>query len=126
LPTSRRFRREGRAAHELQASIVNGRVRYAADLIASGARLCRAFDSCFENYVGDAVAVVILRQAAITNPDLARNFGRDLNRPSAEADAERWKHFNDEQLKREAARLRREGRAVALSTHLRNVQLDLL
>jgi hypothetical protein len=103
----------------------NGRVRYAADLIASGARLCRAFDSCFENYDGDAVAVAILRQAA-TNPDLARNFGRYLNRPRAEADAERWKHFNDEQLRREAARLRREGRAVALSTHLRNVQLDLL
>jgi hypothetical protein len=97
-----------------------------ADLIASGARLCRAFDSCFENNVGDVVAVVILRQAATTNPDLARNFGRYLNRPRAEADAERWKHFNDEQLKREAARLRREGRAVALSTHLRNVQLDLL
>lgn len=100
-----------------------GRVRYAADLIASGARPCRAFDSCFENYDGDAVAV--LRQAAKI-PALAQNFGRYLNRSRAAADAERWKHLSDEELKREAARLRREGRAVAATTQPRNVQLALL
>jgi hypothetical protein len=54
------------------------RVRFAADLIASGARPCRAFDSCFENYDGGAVAVALIRQAA-TSPDLARNLGRYIN-----------------------------------------------
>ena len=101
-----------------------GRVRYAADLIASGARPCRAFDSCFENYDGDAVAAALIRQAA-SNPDLGKSLGRYINRARAQEAADRWQHLSDEALKREAARLRREGRAEASTTQPRNVQLGL-
>jgi len=100
------------------------RVRYAADLIASGARPCRAFDSCFENYDGDAIAAALIRQAA-TNRDLEHNLGRYFNRARAEEAAEQWQHLSDEELKRLAARLRREGRAEAETKPPRNVQLGL-
>ncbi|WP_201841349.1 hypothetical protein [Microvirga zambiensis] len=101
------------------------RVRYAADLIASGARPCRAFDSCFENYDSDALAAALIREAA-TNRDLAQNLGRYINRARAEEAAERWQHLSDEELKRLAARLRREGRTEASTKERRNVQLGLL
>jgi hypothetical protein len=61
-----------------------------------------------------------------TNPDLAQNLGRYINRARAQEAAERWQHLSDEELKREAARLRREGRAEASTMQPSNVQLDLL
>ncbi|QRM32770.1 hypothetical protein [Microvirga sp. VF16] len=102
-----------------------GRVRYAADLIASGARPCRAFDSCFENYDGDAIAAALIREAA-TNRDLAQNLGRYINRARAQEATDRRQHLSDEALKREAERLRREGRTEASTAPPRNVQLALL
>ncbi len=84
----------------------SGRVRYASDLIASGARPCRAFDACFENYDGDVVAAALIRHAA-TNPDLAQKLGQYVNRVRAQDAADRWQHLSDEELKRVAARLRR-------------------
>jgi hypothetical protein len=100
------------------------RVRYAADLIASGARPCRAFDSCFEKYDGDTVAAALVREAA-TNRNLAQNLGRYINRARAEAAAAKWQHLSDDGLKHEAAKLRREGRAAASTTQACDVQLGL-
>lgn len=64
-----------------------GRVRYAADVIANGREARRAFDNCFENNDGDAVALAMLRRAA-TNAKLARNLWRYLSRATVEPLAE--------------------------------------
>lgn len=65
-----------------------GRVNYAAKVIAYGHRPTRAFDNCFENYDGDEVATVIVRRAR-KNRRLAANLHRYLGIASIEAAAQR-------------------------------------
>lgn len=62
-----------------------GRVNLAALYISQGRRTSRAFDSCFENNDGDAVATALYRRAQ-KNPDgaLAANLWRYLSRDSVE------------------------------------------
>ena len=55
-----------------------GRVNYAAQVISRGGSTSRTFDSCFENYDGDAVAVALARRAE-KNPKLAANMPRYLD-----------------------------------------------
>ena len=65
-----------------------GRVNYAAKVIAYGRRPTRAFDNCFENHDGDEVATVILRRSR-KNARLAANLQRYLSLSSIEAAADR-------------------------------------
>ena len=63
-----------------------GRVSLAALYISEGRETTRSFDTCFEMWDGDAVAVALLRRAE-RNPDgpIARNFDRYLSRESVGA-----------------------------------------
>lgn len=65
-----------------------GRVSLAALYISQGNRTTRAFDNCFENADGDAVAVALYRRAQ-KSPDgpIARNLWRYLARESVERTA---------------------------------------
>lgn len=65
-----------------------GRVAYAAKVIACGRSPGRAFDNCFENHDGAALATAILRRAR-KNVRIAANLHRYLNLASAEAAARR-------------------------------------
>lgn len=61
------------------------RVDYARDVIARGARTSRRFDSCFEQYDGDEVAVALLRRArAHPESRLAKGLWRYLDRLTVE------------------------------------------
>lgn len=70
-----------------------GRVNLAALYITHGRQTSRAFDGCFENYDGDAVAVALYRRAQ-KNPDgqLAANLWRYLARESVEPMAQSNAH----------------------------------
>lgn len=66
------------------------RVDFAARVISSGQRsTTRAFDTCFEMYDGDAVAVALYRRSR-RNPKLRANIWRYLTRAHIVALA--WKH----------------------------------
>ena len=56
------------------------RVNLAANYISQGRNSSRAFDSCFENYDGDAVVVALGRRAqARPDGNLAKNIGKYLS-----------------------------------------------
>ncbi len=55
-----------------------GRVNYAAAVISAGRHTTRAFDNCFENDDGDAVAAAIMRRAE-KNEKLRENLPRYLD-----------------------------------------------
>lgn len=84
-----------------------GRVNYAAQVISAGRQTSRGFNNCFENSDGDAVAAALVRRAQ-SNPRLADNLWRYINRQTAEeaAAALVGKH-----LPTEARRLRAESAA---------------
>jgi len=66
------------------------RVTTAAAYISTGRRTSRAFDSCFEMWDGDAVAVALIRRAEKRpGTNLAANIWRYLARHSVEASAAR-------------------------------------
>lgn len=85
-----------------------GRVNYAAQVIAAGRRTSRAFDNCFENGDGDAVAAAILRRAE-RNQKIADNWPRYLSRQTAQEAAEK---LAGRDLTAESARLRAESAAA--------------
>jgi hypothetical protein len=59
------------------------RVNLAANYISQGRNSSRAFDSCFENYDGDAVVVALGRRAqARPDGNLAKNIGNYLSADS--------------------------------------------
>lgn len=84
-----------------------GRVRYAADVIANGREARRAFDNCFENGDGDAVAAAIYRRS-LQNPKIAANLKRYISADMAKASYE--KHLGQDL--REVAKALREARGM--------------
>jgi hypothetical protein len=100
------------------------RVNYAIDIIVRKAPACRTFDACFENWDGDVVAAAILRRAE-HDPVLAENYGLYLSRKLGEQAALRFAIHSDEDLKRVAAKYRREGRASLITNPARPTQLAL-
>lgn len=84
-----------------------GRVRYAAKVIAGGLEAHRAFDNCFENDDGTAVAAALIRRAK-RNEAIARNLPRYLNLEMATAD---FKSLEGKNLVEEARRMRAERQA---------------
>lgn len=85
-----------------------GRVDYAASVIAAGRSTSRAFDGCFENYDGDAVAAALVRRSQ-GNERLSANLWRYLCQQSATEAAARLEgqHLPTVALAmREAAQLR--------------------
>jgi hypothetical protein len=68
------------------ASGFRRRVSFAASVIGSGRETTRSFDSCFENFDGDAVALA-LYQRTLKNPGtkLAANIWKYLGKDSVEA-----------------------------------------
>ena len=67
-----------------------GRVNYAASVISRGKGTGRAFDNCFENDDGDAVAAALMRRAE-KNERLRANLFRYINQQSATEAYERYK-----------------------------------
>lgn len=59
------------------------RVNLAANYISQGRNITRSFDSCFENYDGDAVVIALARRV-IKSPDgkLAKNIWNYLSKDS--------------------------------------------
>ena len=84
-----------------------GRVNYAAEVIAAGRSTSRAFDNCFENSDGDAVAAAMVRRAQ-KNPRLAANLWRYIDRQRAEDAAAK---LAGKRLPAEAERMRAESAA---------------
>lgn len=83
-----------------------GRLKYAASVISAGRETSRRFDSCFENYDGDAVAVALYRRAQ-SNPRLASNLYRYLDRATVQEAAAKYAGRNLTELAqhlREAAK----------------------
>ena len=62
-----------------QSEAYAARVNTASDYIAKGRATSRIFDTCFEMYDGDAVAVAVYRRAR-KNPRIRRNIWRYLGR----------------------------------------------
>ncbi|MFO0958236.1 MAG: hypothetical protein U0800_12555 [Isosphaeraceae bacterium] len=77
-----------------------GRVRHAASVISLGKGTGRAFDGCFENYDGDAVAAALMRRAE-KNERLRANLFRYINQQSATEAYERYKGRNLVEVARE-------------------------
>ena len=94
-----------------------GRVSLAALYISEGRETTRSFDTCFEMWDGDAVAVALLRRAE-RNPHgtIGRNFDRYLSRESvgavARANAHRKNLSAWARELREAAERRSRGSAA--------------
>ena len=65
-----------------------GRVNFAAFIIMQGRNTSRAFDNCFENNDGDAVAAALVRRSR-TNERLAANLFRYINEQTATEAAKR-------------------------------------
>lgn len=65
------------------------RVDFAAKRISEGGGTTRAFDTCFEMWDGDGVAVALYRRSR-RNPKLKRNLFKYLNRSSVVQAA--WRH----------------------------------
>lgn len=70
-----------------------GRVDYAARVICSGRETTRAFDNCFENYDGAAVAAALVRRAQ-KNQRLRDNLPKYLRIELALANFEEHKGKN--------------------------------
>ena len=70
-----------------------GRVNYAAQIISKGGNTSRAFDNCFENYDGDAVAAALIRRSE-KNERLRANLPRYLRMDLAIANFEQYKGKN--------------------------------
>jgi hypothetical protein len=85
-----------------------GRVAYAAAVISRGGRTSRTFDTCFEMYDGEAVAVALLRRAE-RSPKIAANLFRYVCEKSTTEAAARLVGKN----MTEHARRLRTGRAAA-------------
>lgn len=84
-----------------------GRVNYAAQVIANRRPTSRAFDNCFENSDGDAVAAALMRRAD-KNPKLAANLPRYIDEAMARA---AYAELAGKKLPEEARRMREEARA---------------
>ena len=84
-----------------------GRVNYAAAVIAGGRNTSRAFDNCFENYDGDAVAAALMRRAQ-KNERLSANLPRYINPETAKDAATRLQGRN---LTEAAAEMRAKAQA---------------
>lgn len=82
-----------------------GRVLHASRVIRSGGEADRVFDTCFEMYDGDAVAVALYR---ISRGDdaLRRNIWRYISRHSVVPLAFSHRRLNEDQLAGWAAKLR--------------------
>lgn len=77
-----------------------GRVNYAAAVISRGGSTSRAFDNCFENYDGDAVAAALVRRAE-RNEKLAGNLYRYIGRESSQEAAAKYQGRNLAEVSRE-------------------------
>lgn len=86
----------------------DGRVRYAAAVIANAREDRRAFDNCFENGDGKVVSAAIYRRS-LRNPKIAENMKRYLDPAMAKANYEEYLGQN---LK-EAARALRLARGMS-------------
>jgi hypothetical protein len=64
----------------------SARVDFAARVISDGRRTTRAFDTCFEMWDGDAVAVAVYHRSR-HNPKLRRNLWRYISRQITVAQA---------------------------------------
>jgi hypothetical protein len=84
-----------------------GRVNYAAAVIAAGRGTSRAFDNCFENSDGDAVAAALVRRS-LRNERLAANLWRYVDRATANA---AWERLAGRRLPEAAAEMRAESAA---------------
>lgn len=87
------------------------RVNFAASYISGGKRTTRRFDSCFENYDGDQVAVALYRRT-LARPDtnLAANLFRYLSRDSVMRAAEDLKDVRTPDLENSAYLAREKAR----------------
>ena len=90
----------------------HGRVALAANYISRRLNGTRTFDTCFEMYDGDLVAVALYRRVT-RNPDsaLARNIWNYLNRESVTATAAKYAHVPTRQLPDVARTVRAKARA---------------
>lgn len=86
------------------------RVDLACRYIAAGRPTTRTFDTCFEMYDGDAVAVAVYRRAQ-RNPNIKRNLWRYLGRSVCVPVAWRERRRPTRDLANWAAELRRQGKA---------------
>jgi hypothetical protein len=84
-----------------------GRVNFAAFIITQGRSTSRAFDNCFENYDGDAVAAALVRRAR-TNERLAANLFRYISESSA---TEAARQLEGQKLATAARAMRAEAKA---------------
>lgn len=83
-----------------------GRVDYAACVISRGGAQTRHFDTCFEMWDGDEVAVALLRRAE-RNKRLAARIFDYLDRATVTAAAERLRDVRDLAAQAAATRARR-------------------
>jgi hypothetical protein len=83
-----------------------GRVNYAARVIANGRQTSRTFDSCFENYDGNAVAAALMRRAE-KNERLRTNLPRYI---SLELATQNFEEYRGKDLKEVSRLLRLAGR----------------
>ena len=77
-----------------------GRVNYAASVISRGRGTGRAFDGCFENWDGDAVAAALMRRAE-KNEKLCANLFRYINQQIATEAYDRYKERDLVEVARE-------------------------
>lgn len=82
------------------------RVNFAARYISEGRKTNRTFDTCFEMYDGDIVALELYRRAK-KNGKLAINLGRYIDLGLREAIESRYAHVKTKDLHIEAEKLRR-------------------
>lgn len=75
------------------------RVNFAANYISAGRKTTRTFDSCFENYDGDAVATALVRRAqAKPNGKLAKNLWRYISKETVEPVVAKYTHIPTKSL----------------------------
>ena len=82
-----------------------GRVNYAATVMLRGGTCTRHFDTCFEMYDGEVVAVALYRRAA-KNPKLAAALARYIDAELAAKAAAAYAHIPTRGLAEEARKLR--------------------
>jgi hypothetical protein len=81
------------------------RVNFAARVIAEGRPTTRNFDNCFEMWDSDEVATMVYRRS-LSNPKIAANIWRYLNRESVTKAAEQLAHIASRDMARQAAMTR--------------------
>jgi len=100
----------------------SGRVTLAARYISSGRETARDFDTCFEMYDGDAVALSLLRMATDSpQGPLAKNLWKYLCKDSVEGASAKYSHIDTKDLPKLAASLRnasQRGSRSAFATEL--------